>query len=430
MNRMRHMKNIFDKLRDSFTSLLDEEKAETLRMLQGDLSRIGGYGFLHRKLEEQDSRLLDSMFPVIEEEYSSAEFQETICTLFRVKQERQALADEAKMALAAENGHDDHVSRTSATHCRQLIADLCFTKIKQYYEDLYDGLTVDNIGGLGGISKDNFCLLCVTELLFERTKNNIYKRFPEKKGSELERYYDSKGVDLNKLDQQYEGYGLLSLSDRFELSISNVPKLKDRELDTRIFLNHAHESILELLNLLKRQGFIKNLALLPDYSIAGDNTQDYAYTMEELQFGKIFSFTDLAGVPLTKLYDIENQDDSLWINIDNSNITFEELLDGWDTDNDSIVTQVVHLQYVEEDGDAYVKHIDHEYIFYTPDEYEVRLKNARQKGSSRPRVKTFKADDSRIPMYLEDGSFFLYRVLSEYFRKTDLLREYFEAVLH
>ena len=424
------MKNILDKLHDSFTSLLDEEKAETLRMLQGDLSMIGGYGFLHRKLEEQDSRLLHSIFPVIEEECSNAQFKETICTLFRINQERQALADEAKMELVAKHGYDDHHSRASANHCRRLIADLNFDKIKMYYDDLYDALTSYECGGFGDlIDKNNHFLLCLAELLFERTKHNKYTRFPEKNGSELDLYYKNKGLDLNKLDEQYESYGLLSLGDRFELSISNVPKLKDCKVDTHIFLNHARESILELLNMLKRQGCITNLALLPDYSIAGDNIQDYVFTLEELHFGKIFSFNDLAGVPITKLYDVENQNDSLWINIDDSNITFEELLDEWDTDEDSIVTQVVHLQYIEEDGDTFIKHIDHEYIFYTPDEYEVRMKKARQKGSSRMRIKTFKADNSRIPMYLADGSFFLYRVLSEYFRKTDLLKEYFEEVL-
>ena len=48
--------------------------------------------------------------------------------------------------------------------------------------------------------------------------------------------------------------------------------------------------------------------------------------LEEIEFGKAFSLIELGEIKLTKLYS-ESLEDTLWVNIDNANITFEELCD-------------------------------------------------------------------------------------------------------
>lgn len=63
----------------------------------------------------------------------------------------------------------------------------------------------------------------------------------------------------------------------------------------------------------------------------------------------------------------------MWVVIDPQNITFEELCKNFEVYNDMVVTQVVHLQYKKEGNCTYITHLDHEYVFYTIDEYDNRM---------------------------------------------------------
>ena len=142
----------------------------------------------------------------------------------------------------------------------------------------------------------------------------------------------------------------------------------------------------------------------------------------------MFNFQHLSNPILSKLYSCEDFS-KLSINIDESNITFEELLSDFYVELDCIVTQVIHLEYTAQGKNSFITHIDHEYIFYNEEEYENRSNNHKQKGTARPRFKTFKIDKSTIPFYLENGDFFLYIMLSFYFHQNELLVEYFENVI-
>ena len=101
------------------------------------------------------------------------------------------------------------------------------------------------------------------------------------------------------------------------------------------------------------------------------------------------------------------------------------------------------MQYIYEDEDVFITHLDHEYVFYTVEEYEKRLVDVTQKGEAKTRMKSFKIDRSRIPfnyrceiqrkdmkgnaLPIETEQFLCY-VLETYFKHKDLLREYFEKI--
>ena len=76
----------------------------------------------------------------------------------------------------------------------------------------------------------------------------------------------------------------------------------------------------------------------------------------------------------------------MWVVIDPQNITFEELCKNFEVYNDMVVTQVVHLQYKKEGNCTYITHLDHEYVFYTIDEYDNRMGNVTQKGTAKTRL--------------------------------------------
>ena len=145
---------------------------------------------------------------------------------------------------------------------------------------------------------------------------------------------------------------------------------------------------------------------------------------------------------VSKLYS-EKYENCMWVIIDPPNITFEELCEDFDIYEDMVITQVIHLQYVIEHEKTYITHLDHEYIFYSIDEYERRLIDVTQKGEAQARMKSFKIDHARIPfdrrckvlrrdeegndLPLENEQFLCY-VLECYFKHKDLLKEYFQKI--
>ena len=137
---------------------------------------------------------------------------------------------------------------------------------------------------------------------------------------------------------------------------------------------------------------------------------------------------------ITRLYCEDFYDDCLWVKVEGNDITFEELCEDFHEDGNNVVTQMIHLQHK---GNK-ISHLDHEYIFYDLESYVARKSNPKIKGEARKRVKTFKIDNSTIPMdYLckmykdniEISVPLIYFVLNNYFEHKDLLEEYFQKIL-
>ena len=230
-------------------------------------------------------------------------------------------------------------------------------------------------------------------------------------------------------DEQYKKYGLLKLNsnrnlEKPMLNLSSYYIYDNRkgyiELDSRI----PYEVLIKLY-CLKQENLIVDLSLRANYyKRIVENRR--ILIKEERAFGKYFSFENLKNLIPTKLYSTVTNN-SLWINIKNGSITFEELLDDFEVGNkeEFIRTQVIHCEYFEDEEEFYISHIDHEYIFYSLDEYEERVKNIEQKGNIKKKLKTFKVDNSRIPFIIDNENILLF-FLNQYFKSKDLLLEYFQ----
>jgi len=144
--------------------------------------------------------------------------------------------------------------------------------------------------------------------------------------------------------------------------------------------------------------------LIKDISFYVTGVSELVPVMEEKEFGSLFSFDAVNLPPVSKLYDIENIQDELWIKSDSSrrSVIFEETLHDFQYIEDDVVTQVVHFEYEEKSDGCYISHIDHEYIIYPIESYERRLYDPSAKGKRK--VKTFKADNALNPIREEvDG---------------------------
>lgn len=251
---------------------------------------------------------------------------------------------------------------------------------------------------------------------------------------EVESLYQN---DFDK-NSQFLKYGLLPVDETRELLPLNPPRLYDRKKDRTLILKGISKELAESFRNLMENGQIKNLALRASGEIflGKEETEE---VMEEIERGRIFSLVNLP-CGIARLYS-QNYEDALWVIVDETNITFEELCENFQVNGDNVVTQVIHLQYRREPTGIYITHLDQEYIFYTEDEFDVRRRNPRKKGAAHARLKSFKIDSSRISFDFahtvqwkdQTGNLlppvrlpFLCYVLDCYFQHKDLLQEYFQ----
>lgn len=242
---------------------------------------------------------------------------------------------------------------------------------------------------------------------------------------------------------QFYKYGLLPIDKSRELLVIDPPRIYDKSVNKTLFVKNIPVVLLKELLPMVSDRTIENLSVRVSNSEIFDQRMDSGYLAEALERGKIFDFENLGTFSITKLYS-NVYGDCLWVNMDSNNITFEELCENFHIYKEVIVTQVIHLQYIKDSAEAYITHLDHEYIFYTMDEYEIRMKDVNQKGTARPRMKSFKIDNAKIPFSIrckvvnrdEHGNEmeptsvqFLCYVLECYFSHVDLLKEYFEKVI-
>ncbi|MFJ5357921.1 hypothetical protein [Pectobacterium sp. CHL-2024] len=178
-----------------------------------------------------------------------------------------------------------------------------------------------------------------------------------------------------------------------------------------------------IINLLK-EGLISNIAFRIS-SICG-----LSVGMEDLEYGSTM-LPDIDKIPeISALYD-KNYYDKLIIqhNKNKQEITFEELRDDFITEEELVVTQVVHIQYVKQDEKIFIQHLDHEFIFYSIEEYDLKVKNHKTYGNIN-KIKTFKIDNSKIPFHYSDmRGPFLFNILESHFIHKDLICEYFNEIL-
>lgn len=241
---------------------------------------------------------------------------------------------------------------------------------------------------------------------------------------------------------QFGKYGIVPIDQHRTLLPIDPPRIYDRSVDKTFFTKNIPLHLLKKLSEMMSKGMVSDLAvrLLNEPGYKGKMSCEYL--AEALERGEQFDFVNLGSYSVSKLYSTKYED-CLWVVIDPENIIFEELCEDFETFEDMVVTQVVHLQYKNLAGEICITHLDHEYIFYTLDEYGKRMRDVTQKGTAKQRMKSFKIDNSKIPFDFrceisrkdEDGNDlpvekeqFLCYVLECYFKHKDLLSEYFQKV--
>lgn len=274
--------------------------------------------------------------------------------------------------------------------------------------------------------RDNFLLFSIADLLFNHLSRHDGSRFIVPRDSLLASEYANSQINLFESDAQFNAYGLLTVIDEMVFSESKPLEPFDGRVGKHLTLDADASTVRELVA-LRKIGAIGKLSFRPRFNIGLRSGTSLNLAMEELERGALFELSRLNEPEITKLYSTNY--DTLWVKASDRDLTFEELVQDFVIEGDYIVTQVVHLEHSKKNGVYFINHIDHEYIYYTVDEYEARQTDPDQKGEARSRIKTFKVDDANIPFTLPDGRWFLYTVLERHFKNTALIEEYFQKVL-
>lgn len=325
---------------------------------------------------------------------------------------------------------------------KQKVSD--FDGFIEFYKSIYNGLS-HHTGVFDGCKFECYKKSCMFELIFELFDEyfNIKHRFNviNLKDNNLFNLYKENKINLFDCDEQYNTYELLSINlENFEWCSNQPFQLKDVRLEKTLYFSELipnkfsqnknnHLTLSQFLWDCLKSGKIKNLALRPNFIDVPSN--DSSDLCENFEKGKSFNINGLNHKNIAKLFQENNYNNQLWVYMDgDENITFEEFNDEDDLLNEYfnisgiIVTNVVHLKYFQDNSGTYIEHIDHEYIFYSTEEYELRKNNHLQKGNARKRIKTFKIDNSKIPLNSEKDMVFLEFILKECLTHIDLVEEF------
>lgn len=310
-----------------------------------------------------------------------------------------------------------------------------------YYREIYKTLS-SSTGLFKEYSESDYLESSLIILLFDLL--NDYKNIKNKfsfnfKDNAFVSFYKDKGIDLIKEDRQYEKYGLLSISlDNFEFCTNQPFQLKDKRIDSTLYFNNLipnntsmnrnnHLSLKDYLWESLYMKKINQLSMLPEFNdVPSDGL---TLCLENFEKGNSFKINGLNKENIAKLFQEREYGNQLWAYMDGkTDITFEEFDEEATKDYLDIcgfyVTNVVHLKYLKDEDDYFIEHLDHEYVFYLPDEYEKRKSNHLQKGNAKKRIKTFKIDNSKIPLSTEADLEFLEFILKECLKHTDLIEEF------
>lgn len=390
--------------------------------------------FLFKSQQEKYTYVLDVLRKKLSD--SSSIFSEMLleyhnykkfCEISNIKETHKASLDSMVYRLKI-----DSLQKQIYSHIDELIL---------YYREVYKTLR-----GSTGLFKDyselDYLESSLIILLFDllRDYKNVKNKFLfDFKNNAFINFYKNKGIDLLKEDKQYEKYGLLSISlDTFEFCTNQRFQLKDKRIDSTLYFNdlipnntslnkNNHLSLKDYLWESLQMKKISQLSLLPEFNdVPSDGRTLF---LENFEKGNSFKINGLNKENVAKLFQEREYSNQLWAYMDGeSDITFEEFNEEETKDYLDVcgfyVTNVVHLKYFRDGSDYFIEHLDHEYVFYSPDEYEKRKLNHLQKGNAKKRIKTFKIDNSKIPLSTEAGLEFLEFILKECLKHTDLIEEF------
>lgn len=234
-------------------------------------------------------------------------------------------------------------------------------------------------------------------------------------------------IDIYSPENYIDKYNLLKFSNFLDLYVSykEGSHIVDYEKEKYFHNKYIPNIIFEVIKDLLDNSYINDISFLITY------IKDNCILLEEIEYGRSFNY-NLKELPnISCFYDENSVDNKLVVKkqIENSKVslTFETLKNDFISQNEQIITNLIHLEIETIDNEEFITHLDHEFIFYTLDEYEKKINKHSNKGFKK--VKTFKIDNSKIPLkYNYKGTPILIYFIMEFLDNKELIAEYFSKI--
>ncbi|WP_271409135.1 hypothetical protein [Pseudomonas sp. Q1-7] len=428
-----------------FDGLNEERLQQSLRILQGDFSYDGGrFDLITDCFLNNDPVLFESAIPWLKEAVQEKSFMDSILRFERNKLEWE---------LERLNTDPIHY-HYAIEFTEQKIEEMCTKTLHEQALRSFDDLCSTMVAAkdfTAAQSGENYYFTKLLRIVYEahyaeKREQRKFKRELQK-STRLYQYYLAADIDLFEADPQYSKYNLYSITTDIELLIGLPCRIFDPQRPLQMFIEDTPRHLLELFERLRKDGLIKDLALLASNEALVE-TDKYIFVtlgVEEVQLPLTlhnlsrhpdeelvhtvmrkngFPIDGTTVVPSVSTFCELGSEDRTWCSITTNSMTFEEIAHIPELLEDCAVTRMVHLEYFVDDGQLYVSHIDHEYIFYTHEEFDLRTKDPCQKGNARKRLKTFKIDRSAIPFMLDDSTLFVHTLIEACFDRPHLLMNF------
>lgn len=431
-------------LANYFDELNDKNLAQSLQVLAGDFSLESTFGLMADCFFKNNPVLFGKAIPWLKEAVQETGFMDGILRLER-----------KRLHLELQDLHDDPVRNCFYIQAKrqqldELNAKELYERARRMFDDLCSTM-VDAKDFTADQCLENYYFTNLLRIIYEAhsADRSEQKRFERAlpRSTSLYQYYLAADIDLLDSDAQYSKYNLYSITDDIELMIGIPNRVFDSRQPVQMLIEDTPKHVLELFERLRTAGLIENLALLvcSDAWVETDQRIFVTFGHEVNQLPLTYGFlSQLPSVELThsiirksslpiggtnvfpsvSIFREPDSKDETWCLITSNSMTFEEIAYSPRLLEDCAVTQMIHLEYFVEDGRLCVSHIDHEYIFYTHEEFDLRAKDPYQKGSARKRLKTFKIDHSSVPFMLDDGTLFVHTLIGAFFKRPHLLMSF------
>ncbi|KPA87849.1 hypothetical protein PF66_05807 [Pseudomonas asplenii] len=428
-------------LAEHFDNLTAMHEKQTLLAFEGDFSGCGKFDLITECFLENDPILFEKAIPWLQDLVQQEDLVNNI-----VRLERHRIKSE--LAL-----YDTDSDSFYIQHWERELKELSIGRIREKALKSFDEFCSTLLAAKDFSHRqcgENYYLTSLLRIVYDahRTELREQRRFsrPPQKNTLLYQFYTDEGVDLFESDAQYSKYSLYSITDDVELLIGLPSRIFDRQRHVQLFIS-TPEHLLELFKCLRQVGLIEDLSLLPSDNVLVKTDKQYFFefgikeiwlplTLDNVvrqQSGAVqrtvlrtsdISTEGAVLQPSVSIFYGQDSNDKIWCSITAESMTFEEIAQVPELLEDCAVTQMIHLEYFVNGDRLCVSHIDHEYIFYTHDEFDRRDSDHSQKGNARKRLKTFKIDRSAVPFLLDDGTLFVHTLIEAYFDKPYLIRDF------
>lgn len=413
---------IFDFVRDQFEELIKENNA---RMIENRMNPYSNGILLD--VYREDMPKWNDVLSKLEDLMALEDFKKQYLQEKSVSVEDEYNHEKKKYEESVEHGMPDQIRLSNMNLYEEQIF-YSFNDWLEHYKKMpgyLGGCTRDENGHFQGnfFSKLDYRVYFLDDLF------DFYKRnrspYIKMSGSLFEKVYQQ--TDSSQIDFCIKNYGLLENGGNMEVQLGDFPKIYDKKnkLFTLVSGLLPSNFVAKLVELQAEKGF--QLFIRPDYDVCGKNLDNYkSFLLEDVVFGKKFEGKLTSILNQNEFVDSTSNDRFLVYCIGVNSVVFEEIIGKSSVDlEQKIVTQGVHIMFDEQT----ITHLDHEFFFYTQEEFENKKSNIKQYASvnDEDKYKTFKIDGAKIDYTSEPSENLLYQVLHTFFRNHELIDEYFQS---